>query len=367
MKTQLTGIVVLLVVALTASWAHASIFPESWVQNVLNTYEDQSRESIFDLDHSGGVSVGDVFTGFLRIDTRSVPLPGVSIPSTGKTLYGIFSVEVSSVTATALGAVIPGQTSYDIRFGQVVNPLAVGALDLPSLTGLTIAQLTGFQPGGAPMAAVYEDVPQDYIATAPAGPFALTDSVTLLPRMSIVDFDKAIAAANLDLVLGFTATDPDYYVTWQSSIPAFDTVANLHVLDGLSLSSSVGAKFQAGFSALGGPLAPYLLPSAVSTPLITDDYALGFPYLIPPTPHDLTLTGGEVTGANNLFFGGVNPFFGDGVIGNKLLVNGIAYDVYGVTDNADISLVPIPEAASGAIWSLLIIAGAVCGWIRRRR
>jgi len=59
----------------------------------INTFEDQSRESIYDLDGDNTLSAGDVIHGFLRLDNRAVPSPIALGP---QDLYLAVAIQVES-------------------------------------------------------------------------------------------------------------------------------------------------------------------------------------------------------------------------------------------------------------------------------
>lgn len=74
--------------------AQASYFTNLITSGAVNDLEDQSREAFFDVNNNGLVDAGDVLTGFLRIDDKTAPAPGVD---TSQHIYAIFSQEITSI------------------------------------------------------------------------------------------------------------------------------------------------------------------------------------------------------------------------------------------------------------------------------
>jgi hypothetical protein len=156
--------------------SQGSVFFDSLVDNALNFYEDQNRESVFDINGNNKVDAGDVFVGYVRIDDRSSPLPGESVSND---VYGVFSLQVASITPTAIG----GSTLYNI----VYAPTTVAGLRLSDL-GVTNTDANS-------LAGVYGDVGANYITASPG-------DVDGDGRLSILDFTSAITANTLDMVVG---------------------------------------------------------------------------------------------------------------------------------------------------------------------
>ncbi|HDZ62307.1 MAG TPA: hypothetical protein ENH40_04085, partial [Nitrospirae bacterium] len=78
----------------------------SVITNGSNTFEDQSREAYFDVNSDGIFGVGDVLTGFIRIDNKTKP-NGLDLDNH---IYAIFSQEITSISGTSIeyGAVGAG-------------------------------------------------------------------------------------------------------------------------------------------------------------------------------------------------------------------------------------------------------------------
>lgn len=387
MKRLLVLAAVLGVIAVAVP-AEASILPQTWVFNTNNVYEDQDRTAVFDMNNNGELDAGDVFVGYLRIDGRSLPTPGVDIPPSGPDggLYGVFAHEVYSIQSVY--NVVPGFNTHYMISGPVVNPAAVGWLDLPTLAPKTVPVGPGQGPA---MVGVYEEVPTDLINNMP--PVAPGNGV----RTTILDYIRYIDTnGKLDLTLGIGVppgedTDggpvpapDDYWDSWINLVLAgVDTVPNLANTALFNLPSPVGANFGAGLSAIGLQLDPYLLEQKINTPIA---HPLGGQ---PGDEHELVIESGEVTGAANIFFadpffGPNNPFFGDpltllpgadGIFGTAddafmpaewNPISQAFVNFYGLSSNADMHMHPVPEPASVAIWATLLLGGAF-GVYRRRR
>lgn len=301
-----------------ASAAPAAIFYNTLVPGTVNTYEDQDRESIVDIDGDGAVSVGDVFFGWVRFDDRSQPLPG---QSTSADLYGVFTFELQSVTPTPIGAT---QTRYDFVFGATTSAAATAL-------GLDLASLIGPLPAleaGSPVGAFFEDVAFDLVTTSP-GDFNGDGAFNMF------DFTSRIAAGNLDLVAGFGggATEADDHWFSDFTVPnASDPIANLALLNAFTLSGGTPGTngFHSGLSIL------YDSSAAWSFLEMVPDFVEG----VPPSFHELTVQNAGISGASDLTYGGVNPFFFTiaDAAGNQ-------YNAYGVSSNADFNVygVVIPE------------------------
>jgi len=79
-----------------AAPAQASYF-SSTIETGVNNYQDQSREIYVDANGDGLFGVGDVLTGFLRIDNKIGPT-GIDLQNR---VYVIFSQEVKSIGGNA--------------------------------------------------------------------------------------------------------------------------------------------------------------------------------------------------------------------------------------------------------------------------
>ena len=107
--------------------AQAGYLSSILTSGVDNVFEDQSREAFFD-NGDGVFGVGDILTGFIRIDDKTGP-DAIDIDNR---MYIIFSQEVTSVVGTS------------IEFGAVTSD-----------AGLTLAGLGVAGAGATDMVALY--------------------------------------------------------------------------------------------------------------------------------------------------------------------------------------------------------------------
>ena len=217
-----------------------TVLNDSLVYDTLNTFEDQSREAVFDVDGDGAISEGDVAVGFLRLDNRSVPAPPFNLNEPDG-LYAVFAIEVDTIDTTDLGAA--GSITF-ATYAPVTNPAAVAAgLDLDTIVGGIPAVNsvgTPIEPGGA-MVAVYEGVTPNLIISAPGG-----------AATNLLDFTTHISGFDLDLVLGLGAGATEGDDIWLSRTFApvgGSPFSDITVHENLPLGSGFTlAEFQAGLS-----------------------------------------------------------------------------------------------------------------------
>ena len=355
-----------LIFGAVVAWAgptQASIFQNTHVGGVLNVYNDQSYESIFDLaggaDGSeapdGKFGVGDVIVGWLRLDDRSIPSGAPTIPDDD--LYAVFTQEVSALTKEDLfngdGDLV--STKYDLTF----KPTTVAGLTLEDLVGSLPAGLKGDAA-----VALYEDVGINLDSTSPG-------DVDSDGSLTIFDFIDRIAMGNRDLIAGFgdgvvedLAGDDFWVGEGTVGVGGLNLFDDLTVLYGAPTNSPSVATFNIGLSVLYADNGVEYLEK------------VGFPGQPPGASslHELTITDGDVSGASDKMFdfGGadVNPYFF-----NFTLVAGVVaitededdLVAYGISDDAVVSIFPIPEPCSVLIWGLLSGLGLVCVNPRRKR
>jgi hypothetical protein len=276
-------IVVLLIVA---GSVRGSILGRS---SGLTTFQDQDRESVFDMDGSNTLSSGDVLIGYLRLDNK-VTGTGGSLSPTQE--YVVFATQVTSITQIdGTPRTAAGQSAL-VNFDPVTSAAAVSlGLNLSSLVGTAV-------PANA-MAINFSNVDTDKIVTA-TGPVSA--------GFSMFDLISEISSEGSMSTIAGDAGGNDF---WQSffttGAAAFSPVDNLPSLATVTL----GTAFSNPFSGANGFLAGLSVLSADS-PLFKPD--------VPVTGsggttfHQVTVTNGQVLGASNADFdpgpGVVNPFFG---------------------------------------------------------
>jgi len=362
---RLTLLICVLAVVAWAVPTEASVLWQTLVGNELNVYEDQDRQTIFDVDGSGSFTQGDIFLGFVQFDNRSLPLPGATLPA--GSLHAVFShILAADPVVTPFG----GFNIYDMTFAPT-----------PAANALSLQTLLGIDPGntlpGAPIVALYEDVNLDLIANSP-GDFNGDNA------FNILDFVAKIGSGNLDAVAGegdgitedLSPTSLDDHWTASALLPAgADVIANIQLHENFRLSGgTIGTNsFEAGLSILdgAGPNDPYFLE-------MVSDGTHG-------SLHEITIINGSISGGADLFYpdpfvGGqvINPFFSNvptllfpnppgGPPANAVAAGQInGWDYYGTSSNADFVVFPIPEPASIVVWSLLGLVAGVMVWRRKR-
>jgi len=357
-----------LVAGVAAFSAQAGTFEDTFISGPINTWEDQSRESIVDVDGDGALSDGDVIIGFLSLDNRAVPGPGTALNTDSASI--VFSQMVENFQDGPL--VLPNGDVAAAAWDLVGTPtghvtgLAINDL-YKRVTGVDLPTMTS---PGAPMALTIEDFGFDPLASTGGGNAAVGDfdagQVDLTDIMMNI-----IAGGKLSEVsgIGTDAGDDDFFSSQASNASALST---LSLLDDIGLASGVAITFNGGLSVLFEDFDFHTkVEEAVPFPLSPGVF----------TFHDTTITNGDTTGAADISYTGV---FGTRVTGagNPFIPNnsenpmafthsfdGNDFIAYPVSNNADVSQVPlrdvIPEPATAGLG--LIALGALAGATRRRR
>jgi len=307
--------------------AQASFFTDTLVAGTINTYEDNSREAVVDVNNNGIFDAGDVIVGFIRMDNQSAPT------STGfdNNVYVIISQQLQAPSASC--------------------PAPFQCFAPTTTTGLTLADLgvTGDTTGG--MFALYSGPSiTDLITTAPS------------PTATMADYLNAIESGlTLDLVAGFR--DPEDFLTATAFISAtFDN--NCPALSPTGLLCLVGsdtiAAVAGGLSVIQNNTGFTFSDSLTATNPVGPD---GF--------FQIGIAGGNATGASD------DPNFSN--FGNADGLGGLNYNqcstlaapnvdlACGVRDNADFSLLPVASVPEPATLALMGIGLLGLAGLRRRR
>ena len=362
MKTKIMLASVALLAA--ASSAHATSFfsdlvgstgPCGFLQAAsCNTFSDQDREALFDMNGNGKFDAGDVLLGYVVLHSRAAPLPGIGLGNSD--LYAVFAQQVvgDRVTTDPLSST----TTHQIALA----PLAAGGVATFLNTNVTPGQATWGD--GQTLGMVFDTVGADFIANAPA---ASADGIN--GQTTITDFMAAIAGGNYALTTGFgtglTQSD-DHWVSTDTVSTLFDPFANLSLLNSLSQSGGLPGttSYQAGLSILSTAV-PYTPDKFLESVYLAPDFQSGG-----ITTHQLTVVNGKLSGAADHCFNNVNPYFsgaslcgaGSGLFNFGGNTADVAY--YGFSSNADFNVNPVPEPFTV---SLLGVGLVGIGVVSRRR
>lgn len=299
--------------------AQASYLTSILTSDVTNIFEDQSREAFFDTNADGLFGVGDILTGFIRIDDKTAP-DAVAI---NNSIYAIFSQEVVAVTVGIGGPAV--------QFGAVTSD-----------AGLTLAALGVTGAGAADMIAVYSVFGGFSTNLILASPGERTGSATV----TLADYlDLITAEGTLDIIAGIYDT-PACSGAAGSDADCFQGTGIL--ARGGSTSALIGLPSTLTVGNFVGGLETSLDPSGYT---IDDTTPAGS--FVPPAPlfviSELSISNGAARGTS----GSVNE--SEWIDGSELTNSAQCIDANGVNNScgfindADFGFVPVPEPVSIAM------------------
>lgn len=219
-----------------------------------NTYEDQSREAYFDVNGDGLFGVGDVLTGFIRIDDKTKPAPAFS---TDNHIYAIFSQEITSVNGSVVefGAVTAGNglslSELGVAGAQASSMIAVYSSNATP-TGYSVDMILnspGNQNGGAITLADYFSLIQsegtlDIIAGLVDAPFCGggdcfqgTSNLAGGPNSVFIGLADSITVANFVAGLEVTKDPNGWTINDVTPAGAFAPPAPITTISELAVSN----------------------------------------------------------------------------------------------------------------------------------
>jgi hypothetical protein len=178
--------------------AQASFFSSLLVAGTDNHFEDQSREAFVDVNKNSKVDVGDVVVGFVRIDNRTQPAPGIAL---NNQVYALVSQEIKAQASVAPGLSL-------VTFGPTT---AVGLRMQDILSGVP-----GYVPNANDMFAVFSKnspFSTDLIIASPgnrvgAATVTLADYIDLIKTEGTLDFTAGINTFPPDSFQALANADP---------------------------------------------------------------------------------------------------------------------------------------------------------------
>lgn len=305
----------------------AARIKDNVIFDVENTFEDQSREVVVDVDGSNSLSNGDVFLGFLRLDDRTVPT-GLSLGN--EELYAAFSLTVTNLTLDNVNS------SADLSFAATTQ------------AGLQLQDVTGDAAvSNSALTAVYSDIGANLIVTN-----TTTGTGDILTQTSAVSNGTFEFSAGLvDALDGF--------------VQSGEGVFNLASANGL---------LPLNFATIGGGLgAGNAIQFGAGLSIIQNESGLGFNPSVSSTDlggslHQLVLANGSFSGACNILnsAGDADCSMGMPASTNYLFGQIGGFNYYGLTDNLDATVDPfdVPEPS---VLALLAIGMLGMGGTAARR
>lgn len=281
-----------------------------------------------DIDNNGFVSAGDIYLGYLALDARTAPTGlDLDVTETNTDIIIPFSLTLTNFDDTGATTLLEwGETTLA---GFTLQDLLGGALPAQDITGDPLAVVYTGWPDNA-------NNPQDSAS-------GFTD---------IIDVINDIGAnATQELILGLADTSPhggdDHF------LGELDAGLNgsYALLDAASTASFFS--LHAGLSVLTN-----LTGNVTFGPTLDDQASQDTPHGQPTFQNfDILIPNGD---GNAVAPGDLKNF-----LNQTVTVNGTAYDLHGIINNADAALTPtIPEPGTLALLSAGLLG---FGAIRRRK
>jgi hypothetical protein len=332
----------------SAAVSQATLLDSVLLPGSLNTLEDTSREAYIDVNNDGVFGVGDVITGFVRVEDVLKAPPGSTTP-TGTTTYVVFSQQVSAINNTTGVVDFVATTVNGLQLTQLVSPATGGSISSSAIVAV-VTLPAGFG---------------DLITTAPTD---LTGNGTI----TLADYFARLSTGQLELSAGIVNTNPlgDFFqaqvvggalpAAVLAGIPGCNATLPLtsECIDNLPSSITL-ANFVAGLS---------IIDNNTSFTFADDISAAGF---TTATLAQLAITGGNATGASGE---GPTGFDDASELGNFMQCDngtvGQGNSPCGFIDNADLSVRPLvatPEPASMLLFGFGLLGLGVYGRKRSRK